>query len=71
MKMGGALVCDVSGLPDTIAPLNCGAQFMPIEAGRYGDACLPPIEAGNGLNQQCPPDPADAVSDSIPATAAN
>lgn len=71
VKMGGALICGVSGLPDTIAPLNCGAQFMPIEAGRYGDACLPPVEAGNGLNQQCPADSAGAVTGGIPATAAN
>jgi len=54
VRMGGALICDVSGLPDTIAPQNCAAQFLPIEAGRYGEGCFPETEAGIAQNQQCP-----------------
>jgi uncharacterized protein YjbI with pentapeptide repeats len=71
VRMGGALICDVSGLPDTVARPNCGAQFLPIEAGRHGDACLPSIEAGDGLTQQCPAGPAGAMMVSAPATTAN
>jgi uncharacterized protein YjbI with pentapeptide repeats len=54
VKFGGALICDVSGLPDTVAPQNCGGRFLPIEAGRYGDACFPEAEVGIALNQLCP-----------------
>lgn len=71
IKLGGALICDASGLPDTVARPNCGAQFLPIEAGRYGDSCLPPIEAGGDLPQQCPSDPDGTMMVSAPATVAN
>lgn len=70
VKMGGALICDVIGLPDNVARPNCGAQFMPIEAARYGDGCLPAAEAGLGLSQQCPYEDRAEVQLATPATPA-
>lgn len=69
VRMGGALICEVSGLPDTVARPSCGAQFMPVDAALYGDACLPAVEAGIGLNQQCPPDRSEAVGAAAPMAA--
>ena len=60
-KLGGALVCDTRGLPESIAAPNCAAQFVPVGAGRFGDACVPPDDTGLGLNQQCPFDSGDAA----------
>jgi uncharacterized protein YjbI with pentapeptide repeats len=71
VKMGGALICEVTGLPDTVARPNCGGQFIPTEAARYGEACVPALEAGTGLDQQCPAEAGGAVVVNAPATAAN
>jgi len=48
-------------LPESIAAPNCAAQFVPVGAGRFGDACVPPDDTGLGLNQQCPFDSGDAA----------
>ncbi|MFE0759377.1 pentapeptide repeat-containing protein [Inquilinus sp. NPDC058860] len=61
VKLGGATVCNVSGLPDVVVSPRCELRFMPVEAGRFGDDCLPTARTGIGVDQQCPYDGGEVV----------